>query len=155
VERRILSWLTRQGLVRFLLLYTGRPASRFPPPPKLIAIPAIGPNLQPGIEGKEESSESTGLIRKVFVSAMDTQLFRSRFQIERKQITFDLKENPKGMFLRITEEVSGRRNAIIIPMTGLEEFRNALNDVMAFNQTLVGSGTILPLGRRDAETPGS
>jgi hypothetical protein len=84
---------------------------------------------------------------------MDTQLYESHLQVERKQITFDLKENLQGMFLRITEEVSGRRNTIIIPATGLELFRDTLNEVINFDQTPVGSRTILSLGRRKAETP--
>jgi hypothetical protein len=83
---------------------------------------------------------------------MDTQLFKAHLQIERKQITFELKENPQGTFLRVTEEVSGRRNAIIIPVTGLEQFRDALDETIKFNGLPAGSGTILPLGRQNAET---
>jgi len=90
---------------------------------------------------------------KVYVSVMDTQLYEAHLQIERKQVTFDLKENLQGTFLRITEEVCGRRNSIIIPMTGLEQFRDSLNEVIKFNQTPVESRTILPLGRQNAETP--
>ncbi len=80
---------------------------------------------------------------------MDTPLFKAQLQIERKQITFDLKENPQGTFLRITEEVSGTRNSIVIPTTGLELFRDSLNEVIEFNKTPVGTGTVLPLGRRN------
>lgn len=45
-----------------------------------------------------------------------------RIQVERKTFVFTLKENPRGRFLRITEDVGGRRDAIIIPAPGLEEF---------------------------------
>jgi hypothetical protein len=38
--------------------------------------------------------------------------------------------------LRIIEEVNGRRDAIIIPLTGLEEFRDQLNEVIKFSKTL-------------------
>jgi len=38
-------------------------------------------------------------------------------------------------------------------MTGLEQFRDSLNEVIKFNQTPVESRTILPLGRQNAETP--
>jgi len=44
-------------------------------------------------------------------------------QIERKMFVLMLKENPRGRFLRITEDAGGRRDTIIIPATGLEEFR--------------------------------
>jgi hypothetical protein len=84
---------------------------------------------------------------------MDTQLRTSHLRIERKQVTFDLKENPQGTFLRITEEVCGRRNSIIIPTAGLEQFRDSINETIKFSQTLVGSGTVLPLGRPNAKTP--
>jgi hypothetical protein len=33
--------------------------------------------------------------------------------------------------LRITEEAHGRRNTVIIPSTGLEEFERLLNEVLA------------------------
>jgi hypothetical protein len=42
---------------------------------------------------------------------------------------FALKDNPRGRFLRITEDVGGRRDTIIIPATGLEEFAKVI-DVM-------------------------
>lgn len=87
------------------------------------------------------------------MSAMDTQLRIALLQIERKQFIFNLKENPQGTFLRITEEVNGRRNAIVIPATGLEQFCDALNEVIKFNKTPVGSGTVLPLGQRKPEKP--
>lgn len=56
-------------------------------------------------------------------SAMEETLKSDRIQIERKTFVFTLKENPRGRFLRITEDVNGRRDAIIIPATGLEDFR--------------------------------
>jgi hypothetical protein len=51
-------------------------------------------------------------------------------QIERKTFVFSLKENPRGRLLRITEEIGGRRNSIIIPSTGLEEFRKLLEEMI-------------------------
>ena len=53
-----------------------------------------------------------------------------KIQIERKTFVFALKENPRGRFLRITEDVSGRRDTIIIPAPGLEEFRKILDDMV-------------------------
>ncbi len=61
---------------------------------------------------------------------MDTELASERIQIERKQFFFDLKENQRGRFLRITEDVNGRRDAIVVPATGLQAFRDALDRVM-------------------------
>lgn len=45
-----------------------------------------------------------------------------RLQVERKSFILTLKENSRGRFLRITEDVNGRRDNIIIPSTGLSEF---------------------------------
>ena len=54
-----------------------------------------------------------------------------KIDVERKIFMFDLKENDRGRFLRITEDVRGRRDTIIIPAPGLEEFRRALDSVIA------------------------
>ena len=53
-----------------------------------------------------------------------------KVQIERKTFLFTLKENPRGRFLRITEDVGGRRDTIIIPAPGLEDFRKLLDDMV-------------------------
>lgn len=51
-------------------------------------------------------------------------------QIERKAFVFTLKENPRGRFLRISEDAGGRHDTIIIPSTGLEEFRKLLDEMV-------------------------
>lgn len=53
-----------------------------------------------------------------------------KVQIERKTFVFTLKENPRGRFLRITEDVNGRRDAIIIPATGLADFNHMLEEMI-------------------------
>ena len=53
-----------------------------------------------------------------------------KVQIERKTFVFTLKENPRGRFLRISEDAGGRRDTIIIPSTGLEEFRKLLDEMV-------------------------
>src|ERR1035441_7850879 len=53
-----------------------------------------------------------------------------KIQIERKTFIFTLKENPRGRFLRITEDVNGRRDNVIIPSTGLDEFSKVLNEMV-------------------------
>lgn len=59
-----------------------------------------------------------------------------KIQIERKTFVFTLKENPRGRFLRITEDVAGRRDTIIIPAPGLEDFKKLLDEmVRASNET--------------------
>jgi hypothetical protein len=60
----------------------------------------------------------------------ETVICSERMQIERKLFQFTLKENPRGRFLRITEEVGGRRDSIIVPATGLDDFCKVLGDVV-------------------------
>jgi hypothetical protein len=69
-------------------------------------------------------------------SGVETQFQRHSITVERKYVTFDLGENSRGRFLRISEEVSNYRNTIIIPLTGIEEFRDALNKIIQFSKTL-------------------
>ena|SRR5208282_240367 len=57
-------------------------------------------------------------------------------QIERKTIGFTLKENPRGRFLRISEEGGGHRNAIIIPSPGLVEFGKLVDEMIKASNEL-------------------
>ncbi|MFZ5807290.1 MAG: PUR family DNA/RNA-binding protein [Verrucomicrobiota bacterium] len=75
---------------------------------------------------------------------MDNVLKSAKIAVERKQFFFDLKENDRGRFLRITEDVNGRRDTIILPSTGLEDFAGALNEIIDFQRQTVGE----PVGSR-------
>ena len=61
----------------------------------------------------------------------DKMILSERLQIERKHFFFDLKENASGRFLRITEDVGGHRDTIIVPATGLALFRESLDHIIA------------------------
>jgi hypothetical protein len=65
---------------------------------------------------------------------VETALFCEQVQIERKLFTFDLRENPRGRFLRVTEDVGGRRDTIIIPATGLEQVRAVVDRAIERNR---------------------
>lgn len=52
-------------------------------------------------------------------------------EVERKTYTLTLSENPRGRLLRIVEGTQGRRNCIIIPATGLEDFQKAYEQLLA------------------------
>ena len=64
---------------------------------------------------------------------MDNVIGSKQLQIERKFFHVELRENDRGKFLRITEEAHGRRNTIIVPSTGVDEFTAAIGDVLAAN----------------------
>jgi hypothetical protein len=53
-----------------------------------------------------------------------------KIQIERKTFVISLKENPRGRFLRITEDVNGRRDTIILPATGLGDFKRVIDEMV-------------------------
>ena len=81
------------------------------------------------ISNERSSYGYPGAIGPKPVVAEET-LKTDKIQIERKTFVFALKENPRGRFLRITEDVSGRRDTIIIPAPGLEDFKKILDDMV-------------------------
>ena len=64
---------------------------------------------------------------------MDNIIEAKELQIERKHFYVEFRENDRGKFLRITEEAHGRRNSIIVPSTGVEDFTAAISEVLANN----------------------
>ncbi len=59
----------------------------------------------------------------------ETIAFRE-LTIERKHFSIELRQNDRGRFLKITESAHGRRNSVIIPSTGLDEFEDKLDEVL-------------------------
>ena len=66
---------------------------------------------------------------------MDAVLKTETITVERKTFIFDLRENPRGRFLRITEDANGRRDSIVIPAPGLDDFRRVIEEIIAANQS--------------------
>lgn len=61
---------------------------------------------------------------------MENVIASRTLQVERKTFTIEFRENDRGRFLRITEEAGGRRNTVIIPSTGINEFNSAVDAVV-------------------------
>ncbi len=61
---------------------------------------------------------------------MDNIIEARELQIERKHFYVELRENERGKFLRVTEEAHGRRNTIIVPSTGVDDFTAAIAEVL-------------------------
>ena len=57
-------------------------------------------------------------------------LASEKLAIDRKVFFLDLKENDRGRFIKITEDVGGRRDTIIIPAPGLEDFKKLLDGMV-------------------------
>ncbi len=56
--------------------------------------------------------------------------------IDRKIFFVDLKENQRGRYLKITEDVGGRRDTIMMPIPALADFIDALQRIAEFESKL-------------------
>jgi len=66
----------------------------------------------------------------------DEPLASEKILVDRKVFFLDLKENQRGRFLKITEDVSGRRDTIMLPASGFQEFVEALSRIVEFEHRL-------------------
>ena len=87
-------------------------------------------NRSYGQQGHSHSGHSGHSGHSHKPAVVEDTLRSDKVQIERKTFLFTLKENPRGRFLRITEDVNGRRDTIIIPATGLEDFRRIVDEMV-------------------------
>jgi hypothetical protein len=71
----------------------------------------------------------------------DETLADRQVQIEQKTFHLSLKENRRGRFVRISEEIANHRNSVIIPANGLGEFKQALEDLIQESGGLPPAGT--------------
>ena len=61
---------------------------------------------------------------------MDSDLLHTeKILADRKTFFLDLKENARGKVVKITEEVSGNRDTIMVPAEILKDFIEALTDI--------------------------
>ena len=54
----------------------------------------------------------------------------AEIQVERKIFVFTFKENLRGRFLRISEESGSKRNSIIVPASGLDDFKRLVHEMV-------------------------
>lgn len=57
----------------------------------------------------------------------DVELLCKTLQVEHKLFYFDLKENPRGQYLKISEKTSATRSTIIVPSNGISWFLDLFN----------------------------
>jgi hypothetical protein len=55
---------------------------------------------------------------------------------DRKIFFLDLKENQRGRFLKITEDVGGRRDTVMLPAPAFKDFLEALQRLVEFEAKL-------------------
>ena len=63
----------------------------------------------------------------------DEPLHTEKIVTDRKTFFLDLKENDRGRFVKITEDVRGRRDTIMVPEECLDDFIDALHDIADTN----------------------
>lgn len=63
----------------------------------------------------------------------DEPLHTEKIVTDRKIFFLDLKENDRGRFVKITEDVRGRRDTIMVPEECLDDFIDALHDIADVN----------------------
>ena len=68
---------------------------------------------------------------------VDKDHLSMQLDIESKRFFFDVKENHKGKYLRITE-LSGGRSCIVIPLGGIKIFKDRLGEIIDETDQLVG-----------------
>ena len=83
----------------------------------------------------------SGLCDDAQVGAVDIEIHREEIPVERKTFSFSLRQNPRGRFLKITEDVGGRRDTIIMPSTGLPQLRLVIENIIQADQK---AGPVVP-----------
>ncbi len=73
------------------------------------------------MEGQDPAMEASTL------AGGDAELICKTLQVEHKLFYFDLKENPRGRYLKISEKTSGSRSTIIVPIAGVVWFIELFN----------------------------
>ena len=86
-------------------------------------------NERPSPFGRQPYYQSHGAFPPRPYVPEDT-LKTGEIQIERKFFVMTLKENNRGRFLRITEDVGGKRNSVMIPSTGLKDFQKMVDEMV-------------------------
>ena len=63
-------------------------------------------------------------------------LHSEKITTDRKIFFLDLKENERGRVIKITEDVRGRRDTIMLPVESADEFLDALQRILELERDL-------------------
>ena len=63
-------------------------------------------------------------------------LASEKIEVDRKVFFLDLRENQRGRFLKITEDVNGRRDTIILPAAAFHDFAAAFARIVELEEGL-------------------
>jgi hypothetical protein len=71
-----------------------------------------------------------------YASNLQSVIASEQFTVNRKKFYLDLKENSRGRVYKITEDVGGRRDTIMLPAESVSEFIDALSRLVSIEQSL-------------------
>jgi hypothetical protein len=60
----------------------------------------------------------------------ETTIYTKKIITRNKAFFLDLKENPNGKFLKVTESNGEKRSFIFIPEEGLKEFKESIEEIL-------------------------
>ncbi len=85
--------------------------------------------ISPGLSSKAVmiQGQRTSMEAAAAPGVGDVELVCKTLQVEHKLFYFDLKENPRGRYLKISEKTSGSRSTIIVPIAGVVWFVDLFN----------------------------
>ncbi len=63
-------------------------------------------------------------------------LHSEKIMTDRKIFFLDLKENERGRVIKITEDVRGRRDTIMLPLESVEDFLDAIQRILEVERDL-------------------
>lgn len=63
-------------------------------------------------------------------------LHSEKVMTDRKIFFLDLKENERGRVIKITEDVRGRRDTIMLPLEAVDEFLDAIQRILEVERDL-------------------
>jgi len=63
-------------------------------------------------------------------------LASEKLTIGRKIFFLDLKENSRGRFMQITEDVAGRRDRVMVPVEAFQEFMASLERLITQSEQI-------------------
>ncbi len=72
---------------------------------------------------------NSGELNKLVYMNNDDLLHTEKILADRKTFYLDLKQNARGKVVKITEDVSGNRDTIMVPAEILSDFIAALTDI--------------------------
>jgi hypothetical protein len=87
------------------------------------------------------------------MAADSNSLYEIKIRAEEKDVFVDVKQNDKGVYLKISERNRANRSTILIPASGVAELRDALTAALAAIDAAGPSSTTPKNNRRSNDGP--